>query len=885
MILGIVSAPAVFADIIINPAESCRTEGDRPDDNRRSSTKLVVKGFKKSWIKFDLGELDVGHLETATLTVAAIDNESGNSCDLSVVNDSYTTGKDWTSDDITWNNAPANDTLSDSALTTDATLITNFAVDGSAGTPFVIDILAALQADTDGIVQFVLHNSNGQISFAPHDHPEATWRPFIDATEGAKGQAKKPYPAKGATEVCPMPVLSWTPGEYAPSVNGHKVYFSENFDDVNEGLATADRGIRSEPQFDTAELPFILEFVTTYYWRVDEANSVSGWEQGDVWQFTVEPFAYPVAGTSIIATASSFNSVAEGPENTINGSGLDDNDLHSAENTDMWLSSTIGQQPTWIQYELDQVYKLHQMLVWNHNVGFESILGFGLKDVTIEYSIDGADWKTLGGVPEFAQAPGQDGYAYNTTVDFGGVPAKYIRLTANSNWGGLSQYGLSEVRFFYIPVLAGEPDPDSGTTDMDVDNVTLSWRAGREAASHDVYFSTDEQAVIDETISPVSIPANSSYANYDTGALELAQTYYWKVNEVNEAGTPTTWQGDVSNFTTREFLIVDDFEDYNDFEPDRIFDTWIDGWADPTKGGSQVGYAEAPFAEQTIVHGGQQSMPVNYDNSTANYSEAERSFAAAQNWTEAGAATLVLYFHGNPGNTGQLYVKLNGAKVAYPGDAADIAEVRWKQWNIDLASFGVNLQSVTTLSIGIDGSGASGTLYVDDILLYRSAPEVVVPSEEIWIEAEAADTITEPMKIYDDPAASAGKYIGTTDDVGDSSDNPPAPAGTASYTFTVAGGTYKISGRINISGGNSFWVQIQGAAIPTETELHSSGWVRWNDPPSSNNWFWNDVFSDDNVGDDDPTVLFTMPAGTYTLEIAYRENGALLDVIVISKVD
>jgi len=485
-----------------------------PRANRRSSTKLVVKPFKKSWIKFDLGELDVGHLETATLTVAAIDNESGNSCDLSVVNDSYTTNKDWTSDSLTWNNAPANDTLSESALTTDATLITNFAVDGPAGTSFVIDILVALQADTDGIVQFVLHNSNGQISFAPHDHPEATWRPFIDVTEGTGDKAKQPYPAKGTTDVSLTPVLSWTPGV---SADKHDVYFGADFSDVNSADASDLTGIyRVRYDVNSYTPPEVLDFDTTYYWRVDEVNAAPDYTifKGNIWSFTVEPFAYAIE--NITATASSSNAANEGPENTVNGSGLDDNDLHSAEETDMWLSSTIGTQPTWIQYELDQVYKLHQMLVWNCNVGFESILGFGLKDVNIEYSTDGADWKTLGGVPEFAQAPGQDGYAYNTTVDLGGVPAKYIRLTANSNWGGLSQYGLSEVRLFYVPVKAREPDPDSGTTDMDVDNVTLSWRAGREAASHEVYFSTDEQAVIDETISPVSIPADSSYANYDS---------------------------------------------------------------------------------------------------------------------------------------------------------------------------------------------------------------------------------------------------------------------------------------------------------------------------------------------------------------------------------
>jgi hypothetical protein len=88
---------------------------------------------------------------------------------------------------------------------------------------------------------------------------------------------------------------------------------------------------------------------------------------------------------------------------------------------------------------------------------------------------------------------------------------------------------------------------------------------------------------------------------------------------------------------------------------------------------------------------------------------------------------LVLYFHGTDGNTGQLYVKVNGSKVVYDGDAGDIAKPQWKQWSIDLAPLGVDLQNVTKLSIGIDGSGTSGKLYVDDIRLYQQAPQPEAP--------------------------------------------------------------------------------------------------------------------------------------------------------------
>ncbi len=86
------------------------------------------------------------------------------------------------------------------------------------------------------------------------------------------------------------------------------------------------------------------------------------------------------------------------------------------------------------------------------------------------------------------------------------------------------------MRFFSIPVFAREPSPDSDTTDVAVD-VTLGFRAGRDAAEHNLYFSSDEQAVIDGN-APVTTVTETSY---DPLLLDLDTTYYWKINEVNMA--------------------------------------------------------------------------------------------------------------------------------------------------------------------------------------------------------------------------------------------------------------------------------------------------------------------------------------------------------------
>ncbi|GAI72483.1 unnamed protein product, partial [marine sediment metagenome] len=305
--------------------------------------------------------------------------------------------------------------------------------------------------------------------------------------------ASDPSPANETTDVPLDVVLSWTPGEFAAPTNGHKVYLGESFNDVNNATGAV---VQTAAGYAPAQR---LDFGTTYYWRVDEVNAppTSHVEfKGGVWCFTTEPIGYPIEDVN--ATASSALAVNTGPENTVNGSGLDADDLHSAEQADMWTS---GSEPNgaWIEFEFDRVYKLHEILVWNSNQAIESIVGFGCKGVTIEYSADGNDYTTLGTTHEFARAPGAPGYAHNTTVDFGGAAAKIVRLTITSNWGLFPQYSLSEVRFTYIPLLAREPQPQSGATDMDVD-VTLSWKAGREAAEHNVYIDTDEQAVIDSNV-------------------------------------------------------------------------------------------------------------------------------------------------------------------------------------------------------------------------------------------------------------------------------------------------------------------------------------------------------------------------------------------------
>jgi len=359
--------------------------------------------------------------------------------------------------------------------------------------------------------------------------------------------------------------------------------------------------------------------------------------------------------------------------------------------------------------------------------------------------------------------------------------------------------------------------------------------------------------------------------------LDLGTTYYWKVTEVNEAEAPAAWPGDVWEFSTPEYLVVDDFESYTDDEGNEIFSSWVDGFNIPTNG-SQVGHDIPPYAERTTVHGDSQSMPFSYGVGGATVSEATVTFDPAQDWSKHGIRTLALYFQGAAGNApAQLYVKVNGKKKVYNGTAT--SKLMWTPFQVDLTALGTNLARVTTLTIGVEGAG-TGVLYFDDLRLYQQAPQIVIPREEVWVEAESATSITLPMRIFDDPEASGGQCIGTEPGTGNVTANPPEVDGTAKIPFTVIGGTYRILGRVIIPADDSFWIRIQGAT--TNTTNHASGWVRWSDPPNGDTWHWDAIFSTDDANTD---VEWTMAAGTYTLEVAYREDGALVDGFLIQSLD
>jgi len=476
-----------------------------------------------------------------------------------------------------------------------------------------------------------------------------------------------PKPPDGVMHEDTWVNLAWKPGDLAVS---HDVYLGENFDDVNSGAEGTFQGNQAGTflvvGFPGFPFPDGLVPGTTYYWRIDEVNDTD----------PNSPWKGPVWSFSIPPKTAYAPDPADGAESV---------------DTDVTLSWTGG-----FGSKLHTVYFGDNFDVINNATG-------GLPQ--------GATTHTPGPL-ELAKT-------YYWRVD---------EFDATDTFKG-------EVWSFLTQGAVSSPSPANGAVDVK-QTAILSWTAGVFADSHEVYFGTDKDAVKNaDTSSPeYKSSGNLGSESYDPGRLEWDTTYYWRIDEANSANVDSPWTGPLWSFITANFLVVDDFESYNDLDPadpesNRIFNAWIDGYDDPTNG-SLVGYDTAPFAEQTIVHGGNQSMPLYYDNSVGK-SEATLTLTYPRDWTENGVDTLTIWFRGDSDNAAEtLYVALNGNAIVYHSNPNAALIDDWTQWNIDLQSFAdqsVNLANVNSITLGLGNrtnpiAGGSGMLYFDDIRLYPPAP-------------------------------------------------------------------------------------------------------------------------------------------------------------------
>ncbi len=324
------------------------------------------------------------------------------------------------------------------------------------------------------------------------------------------------------------------------------------------------------------------------------------------------------------------------------------------------------------------------------------------------------------------------------TQEVDATPQGALNLTADGR-----KMFLNAVRYMLGESL-GEPGkvygPNPRNEAIDVSrDIVLNWRSGRYTDKHDIYFGTNPEDVNDADITDTTGIYRGTQDMDDTdyrpteSPLQWDQTYYWRIDEVNDMNPNSPWKGDIWSFTVLNFIVIEDFEDYNDYPPDEIWNVWIDGFEDP-RNGSTAGYPDPDFnfgehyMEMDIVHGGAQSMPLFYDNA-AGLSEVTRNFSGSlRDWTQEDIITLSLWYYGDSANSNEpMYIALNGNTVVTNDDADAALRTEWTTWEIPLQDFadqGINLANINSMSIGFGDknnplAGGSGHVFFDDIRLYR----------------------------------------------------------------------------------------------------------------------------------------------------------------------
>ena len=320
---------------------------------------------------------------------------------------------------------------------------------------------------------------------------------------------------------------------------------------------------------------------------------------------------------------------------------------------------------------------------------------------------------------------------------------------------------LGDIWSFRVTGLATNPSPEDGAKNVSV-YTKISWTPGTDSDKHDVYFGADQAAVTDANIDVnfgvyMDRQDSNSFDAF-VPPLQLNGTYYWRIDEVNEAGG-TLIKGNVWTFQVGGYIPLEDFDSYATDE--ELGDVWNDAY---TTGINALVYLENGSVDANLVRDGNSMRYEYYDGSSPYYSEAYANtvdLGATSDWTANGVEALVLYFLGKAGNDAneRMYVALTDgdnpkrtAKVIYD-DSNELSQ-GWKgyqEWNIDLQEFvddnNVNLANIWRITIGFgDGTNPSpasgeGIVYFDEIGLYpaRCVPEKVAGSFNWDCTAELAD--------------------------------------------------------------------------------------------------------------------------------------------------
>jgi hypothetical protein len=566
-----------------------------------------------------------------------------------------------------------------------------------------------------------------------------------------------PDPENGQDGVGPCPTLTWDPGYDA---NEHYVYFSDIEAQVS-GRTKDPCATLTEPTAETYS-PGPLAYDTEYFWAVDENDVCDVLHSGPLWSFKTgpDPCTAPVqrsSGNSLYAMWGFDSDWGSGKTvaDPCWAVPADPNfDANSVDDPCDWLASytpaggssrsgiadnngpagVAGENSIRLKHTdyaiPGQTVTVLAELVWSG----ESAPGVILERL----SGWGDNPEAAGGSPDPAYSFELcDGWMCSWyQAEFELVqPADNIHVVVETDGDFYLDY-VEVDAWWRTPLVAHDPDPCDGDVNTPLGFGKLTWRPGLYADKHDVYFGTDEGALplISDNQDPNYYPPTAGSVSVNPGT-----TYYWRVDEVNDACDPCLWPGQVWSFTTIPYIVIEDFETYAGAS--ELYAVWEDWHSLPEQGGESILQGGGP----PLAHGGAQALKFVYNHS---YGEpvVRRTYSTPQDFSSGGLAALWMWIYGDANNAGTvaagMYIELGDddnsdgtvddmAKIYYGdprtyssspyGDANDLWRKTYYQWGVALEDFNddnnVNPDKIKTISFGVNG-GDSGQIYYDDLRLY-----------------------------------------------------------------------------------------------------------------------------------------------------------------------
>jgi hypothetical protein len=131
-----------------------------------------------------------------------------------------------------------------------------------------------------------------------------------------------------------------------------------------------------------------------------------------------------------------------------------------------------------------------------------------------------------------------------------------VRITYHRGEGNSAVLNAFIIEILAAPPTAYAPSPATGSSSVCPDS-ELSWGAGSYSADvngHDLYFGTDFNDVNDANTTTAGIYVGRlDDPCYDPlGYLDFNETFYWRVDEVNDSCSPYLWRGTVWSFTVED---------------------------------------------------------------------------------------------------------------------------------------------------------------------------------------------------------------------------------------------------------------------------------------------------------------------------------------------